>query len=129
MKQLRAVDEYDEVRRAYARLGHVVYLQPAASVRRRLHARRRVGEDVVEHAGRDAGRALVVDVFYELEEPVDALTRHRGDEDDGRVAHEGEVAHDVLAHLNLPSVTFFSIIKEKAPRQSRDFPYSIFLQL
>jgi LysM repeat protein len=44
MEELALVAEHDKVRRADADLRHVIDLQSAATVRRRLHARLRVGQ-------------------------------------------------------------------------------------
>ena len=99
MEELALVAEYDKVRRADADLRHVVDLQSAAAVRRRLHARLRVGQNVVEHAGRDAHAGLVVHVVDHLKKARYALARRRRDEEDGRIGHVGEVAADVVAHF------------------------------
>ena len=99
MEQLPTVAEHDEARRLDARLRHVIDLQAAALVRRRLDARLRVGEDVVEHAGGDAHGALVVDKVDELEQPLGALAGQGRDEQHRRVGHEAQVAQDVLAHF------------------------------
>ena len=99
MEQFLTVAEHNEAGRLDARLRHIIDLQAAALVRRRLDARLRVGEDVVEHAGGDAHGALVVDKVDELEQPLGALAGQGRDEQHRRVGHEAQVAQDVLAHF------------------------------
>ena len=83
VEKLPAVAEDDEVRRSRTGLGHIIDLQTAALVGRRLYARLRVGEHVVEKAGRDAHGALVVHEVHKLKNALGALAGERGDEEDG----------------------------------------------
>ena len=75
MKQLRIVAENDKGRRGDGLLRHIIDLEPAALIRRRLHARRGILKDVVEHPGGDAHGILVRHGVDRVIEPIHALTR------------------------------------------------------
>jgi hypothetical protein len=98
MEQLTAIAEYYKIRRADAGLSHIVDFQPAALVGGRLHSRLGIRKNIVEHPGRNAHSALVVNIVYELENAVDPLPGDGGDKQDRRVRHEAEIAHYVLSH-------------------------------
>lgn len=75
MKQILAVDEADECRRAGRSLSHIEYLESSALICRRLDARRGIGEQVVETAGRDTHGVLIVNIFDELKQSVEPESR------------------------------------------------------
>ena len=99
MEQPRIVAEDDEMRRLHADLRHIIDLEPAALVRRRLYARRGILKDVVEHAGGDTHGILVRHGIDRVIQLVHALAREGGDIQDGRVLHIAQVPANILRHL------------------------------
>ena len=97
MEELLRVHKADKRGRLRRGLRHVVDLQPLAFVGRRLNARRRLREDVVQRAGRDAHRIARGHLPDQLEKAVEPLAGLCGDEDDRRIGHEGEILLELRA--------------------------------
>ncbi len=107
MEKVFFVYKADECGWLGGRLGHVVDLQPAALVGGRLDSGGGHGQHVVELTGGNAHAVLVVHEGDELVEVVEPLTGLRGDEDDGRIGHEGEVVLQLLAVVLHGLAVFF----------------------
>ena len=107
MEKSCVVAEDHKVRRLYTDLRHVINLQPAALIRRRLDARGRIFKNVVEHAGRNAHGVLVGNGVDHLEELVDPLASKRRNKQHRRVGHIAQVPADIVGHLLHRVCVFF----------------------
>ena len=108
VEQLLVVAEDDEVGRLHAHLRHVVDLQALALIGRRLYACRCLCQNVVQGAGRNAHRVAGSNLVDEFKQAVKSLAGLRGDKDDRRVGHKGEVLFKLRLIFLHGFVVFFN---------------------
>ena len=99
MEKLRIVNKENECGGLNARLGHIVDLEALAAVCGRLNARLRIRKHVVEHTRGNTLRVFVCNGNHGFKYLMKSLPRFCGNENYGRIGHEGKRITDIICKL------------------------------